>query len=79
MVSAGLWLRRTLTEIPMLKKLRRAWTRLTNPSKAFVDDVFDEVDLLKPPTREEQLKQRQMLEGMGYDVSQLPPVKDYHG
>ncbi len=61
----------------MFKKLRRALKRLVNPNRSFVDEIFEDLPT-GPPTRAEQLRHRRELQRMGYDVSQLPPIRDYH-
>jgi hypothetical protein len=56
-----------------IRTLKRLWTRLTNPSRAFVDDIFDSLPS-GPPTVARQQADEASLLAKGYDVSQLPPV-----
>ena len=62
----------------LFRRLKRAWVRLTNPSRAFVDDVYDGVDAMAPPTIEQQAEAQRQLEELGYDTSQLPPIRDFY-
>jgi len=65
-------------ELKPLARRFREWYRrhiryVANPSKAFVDDIFDHI-AETPHTIEEQREAYADLERRGYDTSQLPPI-----